>query len=331
MSVSSTPATSPVSLHILQRSLQRVVLDGADAFGPRACEALAQAPGVVHAAILMFDDGQQGLALAAQSGQLDLARWLNGSRHLELVSTRPAFPGQQAAQAQAMAMAEPDDAGDAEFAQALRALGVAALVGIPLQGGALSLLLAAPPAQLARDDMQLIGQLADHGFAVARLHARNAELAEQLEQASATDALTTVANRRQAELVLVRELERSARYGTPLSLLMFELQGLAEIRRERGAACGDRLLKEAARATRAKLRDADLLARWDEERFVVVAPHADAAGAATLAAKLRTTISGTSVPGCGRAKARLGLVQCQPNETLPSLLQRVQAALTQEP
>ena len=45
MSVSPIPESPVVSLLPLERSLQRVVLDGVQGFAQRACEALAQTPG----------------------------------------------------------------------------------------------------------------------------------------------------------------------------------------------------------------------------------------------------------------------------------------------
>jgi diguanylate cyclase (GGDEF)-like protein len=319
----------------LERSVQRAVLDGGERFAQRLCEVLAQTEGVVHAALFLFSE-RDGLALAAQaspSGDFDIAAWVNGARHLEIVSTRPAFPGLHAAQSAALQLAGAQEGADPELADALRERGVVLMAGVPVGDaqrcrGGLSLLLAERGGE-APDDWLMLGRLIAHGLEVADLQADKQRLMEQLEQMSATDPLTAAANRRQAELTLVREMERSGRYGTPLSLIMFDVDGLDEVRRQRGAACGERLLKEVARATQAKLRDADVLARWSDETFVVIAPHADAAGALTLAEKLRSTIAATLVPGCGRASATLGLAQLQQTEAPHALLQRVETALLQ--
>ncbi|HEV8315619.1 MAG TPA: diguanylate cyclase, partial [Burkholderiaceae bacterium] len=115
------------------------------------------------------------------------------------------------------------------------------------------------------------------------------------------------------------------RYGTPLSVLLFSLDGFAPFATEHGSEAGERLLKDIAQATQAKQRDADLLARWDDERFLVIAPHADAAGAATLADKLRDTVARVALPDGARIDALLEGAQLQPGESLQALLARVRA------
>jgi diguanylate cyclase (GGDEF)-like protein len=107
--------------------------------------------------------------------------------------------------------------------------------------------------------------------------------------------------------------------------MLFSLEGFAAFAAEHGAEAGERLLKDIAQATQAKLRDADLLARWDAERFLVIAPHADAAGAATLAGKLRDTVASVALPDGGRIAALLDGAQLQPGESLQALLARVSA------
>jgi len=317
----SCPSTSG-----LERALQQALLaDDDGAFAQRACDALYGADGVVAAACFLID-GHDNLTLAAHAGSFPFTALLNGAQHLELVSTRPAFPGLAAAQSGAPAQLAAADAGDdAELAQALRDSGAAQVLGLPLLGapqrGSLCLLLAAPLDEAPNAAAALVAL----GLRLQALRTDNARLRERLAQIALADAVTGAANRRQAELVLVREIERSGRYGTPLSVMLFSLDGFAPFATEHGSEAGERLLKDIAQATQAKLRDADLLARWDDERFLVVAPHADAAGAATLADKLRDTVARVALPEGGRIAARLESTQLQPGESLQAVLQRVNA------
>ena len=315
----SQPSTSG-----LERALQQALLAKGDGcFAQRACEALCEVEGVIAAACFLID-GQDNLMLAAHAGDFPFGALLNGTQHLELVSTRPGFPGLAAAQGGAPVRLAADDAvDDAELAQALRDCGAVRVLGLPLpdapQRGALCLLLGMP-LDAAPDDVAALAAL---GLRLQALRADNARLRERIAELAATDAVTGAANRRHAELVLVREIERSGRYGTPLSVMLFSLDGFAAFAAGHGAEAGERLLKDIAQATQAKLRDADLLARWDGERFLVVAPHADAAGAATLAEKLRHTVARVALPEGGRIAAALQSVQWQPGESLQALLQRV--------
>jgi diguanylate cyclase (GGDEF)-like protein len=310
----------------LERALQQALLADVDGgFAQRACDALCGAEGVVAAACFLIDE-HDNLMLAAHAGSFPFGALLNGTQHLELVSTRPAFPGLAAAQSGAPAQLAAADAGDdAELAQALRDSGAVQVLGLPLpdapQRGALCLLLATP----LNEAPNATAALAALGLRVQALRADNARLRERLAQLALTDAVTGAANRRQAELVLVREIERSGRYGTPLSVMLFSLDGFAPFATEHGSEAGERLLKDIAQATQAKLRDADLLARWDDERFLVIAPHADAAGAATLADKLRDTVARVALPDGARIEALLEGAQLQPGESLQALLARVSA------
>jgi len=321
----------------LQRAAQRALLDAdGEGFVPLVCEALAAADGMVGAA-LFVNDAHEGLSLAAQAGALDVSALVDGSRHLELVSTRPGFPGLQAALSGEPSVLMAEQAhDDAELAQALRAHRVGVVAGVPLAApqrgcrGALCLLFGERAALSANELTSLaeIGRLLDFGLRVAELQAARQRLAQQLERVSATDPASGAANRRHAELVLVREIERSGRHGTPLTVLLFAIDGFAQLQAQHGAAAGEQALKEVARATQAKLRDADLLARWDDARFAIVAPHTDAAGAATLGEKLHDTVARLSVPGVGRLAAKTAAAQLLAGESLQALLQRLELMLS---
>ena len=66
-----------------------------------------------------------------------------------------------------------------------------------------------------------------------------------LEALSVTDPLTGLANRRRLLAAFADELNRSARYGTPLALLLIDLDRLKEINDRRGHAQGDREIGRA--------------------------------------------------------------------------------------
>src|SRR5213595_3686806 len=124
----SRPSTSG-----LERALQQALLaDDDGGFAQRACDALCRADGVVAAACFLID-GHDNLTLAAHAGSFPFGAVLNGAQHLELVSTRPAFPGLAAAQSGVPAQLAAIDAGDdAELAQALLDSGAAQVLGLPL-------------------------------------------------------------------------------------------------------------------------------------------------------------------------------------------------------
>jgi diguanylate cyclase (GGDEF)-like protein len=117
---------------------------------------------------------------------------------------------------------------------------------------------------------------------------------DRLEERSTTDSLTHLANRRHFDTELGLELRRAARYGTPLSLLLVDVDHLKRINDESGHEAGDAALRAVASALLASLRATDLAARWGGDEFVVLAPGIDAAGARALADRIRGVLRGTA-------------------------------------
>jgi diguanylate cyclase (GGDEF)-like protein len=119
------------------------------------------------------------------------------------------------------------------------------------------------------------------------LSARNAEL----ERLSTTDELTRVRNRRFADEVLDREVHRARRHGSPLSVLMIDLDHFKSINDGFGHAAGDAVLRETGRRIRNLLRRSDVAARYGGEEFLIVLAPSNANGAQIAAERWRSSIS----------------------------------------
>jgi len=127
---------------------------------------------------------------------------------------------------------------------------------------------------------------------------------DRLEELSVTDPLTVLANRRRFGQRFSDELARSARYGTPLALLLIDLDRLKQINDRRGHAEGDRALQLVADSLRRTCRATDLPARYGGDEFVVLAVNSSASEALALAHRLRATVRRLSAaPLAGRADA----------------------------
>jgi PleD family two-component response regulator len=121
-----------------------------------------------------------------------------------------------------------------------------------------------------------------------------------------------VANRRAAEEHLEREVARARRHGTELGVAIVDVDHFKRINDGLGHRAGDAVLHAVAqRLARAVRREdlvgrwggEDLVGRWGGEEFVVVAPHAGAAGMATVAERLRAVIAGEPVSHGGHSVA----------------------------
>jgi diguanylate cyclase (GGDEF)-like protein len=128
----------------------------------------------------------------------------------------------------------------------------------------------------------LLVEVEDLRGEVARLKARLTE-AEGLAD---RDGLTPLLNRR----AFLRELSRirtfSARYGSPASLVFFDLDDFKSVNDRFGHAAGDAALKTVAERLTANVRESDIVARIGGDEFAVILVQADAATAEAKASGL---------------------------------------------
>jgi diguanylate cyclase (GGDEF)-like protein len=113
---------------------------------------------------------------------------------------------------------------------------------------------------------------------------------DQLEALSVTDPLTGLANRRRLVAAYADERNRADRYGTPLSLLLIDLDRLKQINDQRGHDAGDRALLLVADGLRRSCRVTDLAARTGGDEFAVLAVNTTATEALALAHRVCATI-----------------------------------------
>lgn len=108
----------------------------------------------------------------------------------------------------------------------------------------------------------------------------------ELEHLADHDPLTGVANRRRLEQELARELVRARREGTPLCVVILDVDDLKEHNDAHGHAAGDRLLRHVASAWAGALRATDLIARLGGDEFAVLLPDCPPAVADRLMSRL---------------------------------------------
>ena len=99
------------------------------------------------------------------------------------------------------------------------------------------------------------------------------ELERRLEEASLTDSLTGIANRRRFDESLDKEWRRSTREGTSVALLMIDIDHFKDYNDALGHLAGDNCLRQVAQALNGTVRRAgDLVARYGGEEFAVLLP-----------------------------------------------------------
>ncbi|MBA4256492.1 MAG: hypothetical protein C0445_11525 [Polaromonas sp.] len=133
-----------------------------------------------------------------------------------------------------------------------------------------------------------------------KVQARTAELEaanRQLATLSATDGLTGLANRRRFDDYWAEEWPRALRQGTPLAVIMLDVDHFKLYNDHYGHQQGDDCLRQVGEALRATVRRAgELVARYGGEEFVVVMPGATEAQALETAEAIRAAVQGKAMP-----------------------------------
>jgi diguanylate cyclase (GGDEF)-like protein/PAS domain S-box-containing protein/putative nucleotidyltransferase with HDIG domain len=116
---------------------------------------------------------------------------------------------------------------------------------------------------------------------------------QELEALKTTDSMTGLMNRRFLQEQLDRECQRAIRYGTPLSLILLDIDHFRHYNDTYGHPAGDEKLRQLGRMLRQEARPTDLVARYDGELFCIVLPNTDGEGAVATAERLRAQIEAT--------------------------------------
>ncbi len=137
----------------------------------------------------------------------------------------------------------------------------------------------------------LLGTVLHHELRIAAESRR----AQQAEHAAGVDVLTGLSSRRGWDGAIEAEEARARRYGSAVSVLIFDLDELKAVNDAWGHDAGDRLLRRAATVLQAATRQGDLVARLGGDEFGVILPETDASGAALTADRLRQTLDDAGV------------------------------------
>jgi diguanylate cyclase (GGDEF)-like protein len=185
------------------------------------------------------------------------------------------------------------------------------------------------PRPLERSEIRVLQTLANQ----AVIAIENAAAYERTKQLATTDAMTGVANHRELEAYLDRELQRVKKTREPLAIIMCDVDHFKAINDTVGHPAGDKVLQHLTRQILLPaVRPKDLVARYGGDEFVLVLRGTDSRAAVAVAERIRRTVSGQAVLLDGRAVSNLSLslgiaVFPRDGETREALVQAADQAL----
>lgn len=159
--------------------------------------------------------------------------------------------------------------------------------------GALSLGRTKPNHPFTEEDVETMQALAH----LAGLAIESANLFEETQKKSITDALTGLANRRRFDAFLSQEWAHAMRTQEPLALIMADIDSFKKYNDTYGHAAGDECLRSIARILQ-KLgrRTSDLAARYGGEELTLVLPVTVLSDAKHMAEELRNQVAAFRIP-----------------------------------
>lgn len=120
---------------------------------------------------------------------------------------------------------------------------------------------------------------------------RNANL--RLRELSLTDELTEVGNRRNFDVRIREEINRSTRFGHAFSLLLLDIDQFKAFNDEFGHPQGDAVLRGLGALMRSMSREGDVPCRIGGEEFAVILPETVKADAVAFAERMRRGVEAT--------------------------------------
>ena len=159
------------------------------------------------------------------------------------------------------------------------------------------------------------------------------ESENRYRELSMIDGLTHLYNSRHFYFQLKIELDRSNRYGQPLTLLMLDLDDFKAFNDNFGHVEGDNVLCQLGRVVKKCLRETDFACRYGGEEFTVILPITTSAEGVVTAERIRTEFKREPFrPEPDREihmTVSIGIAQYRPKEAMRAFVHRVDLLMYQ--
>lgn len=153
------------------------------------------------------------------------------------------------------------------------------------------------------------------------------EVIEEIVGLSLRDGLTCLYNHTYFFQQIDWEVMRYVRYGTPVSLMLIDIDNFKEVNDTYGHQEGDRILASMGRSILLAARDSDICCRYGGEEFAVILPLTDVEEASVVAKRVQAEMT-ERLPDGRTVTVSVGVASCgQMIQTYQCLVKKVDVAL----
>lgn len=146
---------------------------------------------------------------------------------------------------------------------------------------------------------------------------------------SETDNMLGIYNRSKFNQELKREIDRTKRYNSELSLIMIDIDYFKKFNDNYGHHVGDQILKKIVSIVEKRIREHDILARYGGDEFMIICPETGLKDAEKLAQRLNKAIDYYNCNEDNNLSCSFGVAEYREDDDLKSLIKRADQALYQ--
>lgn len=175
------------------------------------------------------------------------------------------------------------------------------------------------------DELQILNETLEQ-----KVQERTKELeitTKKLESLATTDSLTQLHNRYSIMSILQTEMERSKRYGEPLSVSMFDIDHFKEVNDTYGHDVGDSVLSSISDIVKHSLRNVDIIGRYGGEEFLIIMPNTSFEDAKVINDRVRLDVMKHGFDEVGSVTISIGMVTYNKKEDIDQLFKRLDKLL----
>lgn len=149
----------------------------------------------------------------------------------------------------------------------------------------------------------------------------------ELARLASTDSLTGLFNRNRMNEILTNEYSRYKRHKQNFGIIMLDIDHFKSVNDNHGHDVGDLILVELARHLKNAVRNADSVARWGGEEFLICCTTIKHGDIFLIAENIREVIATADFNTVNNLTVSLGCAIIHPHEAIEALIKRADIAL----